>query len=442
MFETLTEKLLSSLRTLSGKARLSEDVLDEVCRQLRTSLLEADVHVRIAKDFVESVRKKAIESRLERSLDAERQLIRIIYQELASTMGGTATALNFRVRPPAVIMVVGLQGSGKTTTLVKLARFIQAKEKKSILVASLDVYRPAAIQQLSVLAEGLGIKAFDNLHIQSVRDRALLAKEEAIRGLYDVLLVDTAGRLHIDENLMGELSDLATLFDPAETMLVVDAMTGQDAVNVATRFQERVPITGIILTKLDGDTRGGAALSVKAVTGCPIKFIGTGEKPADLEVFHPDRLASRILDMGDILSLAEKASDTIAPEDAAAIAKKAKKNAFTLGDFHTHLQQIKKMGSFENLMKFLPGMGQLSKQLQGVTPPDTELKKIEAIILSMTPAERMDHHLMDGSRRRRISRGSGTKVEDVNRLMKQFLEARKMMTRLAKSPMGKRRPVW
>lgn len=442
MFESLTEKLLGSLRILTNKSRLSEEVLDEICRQVKTNLLEADVHVRVAKDFVDSVRKKVIDARLEKSLDAERQLIRIIYQELATTMGSTSAGLNFRVRPPAVFMVVGLQGSGKTTTLIKLARHIQSKEKKSILVASLDVYRPAATEQLEVLASSIGIKNFESSQVQSVRHRALLAKEEAIRGLYDVLLVDTAGRLHIDDTLMGELADLAILFEPAEILLVVDAMTGQDAVNVAIGFQERVPLTGVVLTKLDGDSRGGAALSVRAVTGCPIKFVGTGEKPQDLEVFHPDRLASRILDMGDILSLAERAQESIAPEDAAAIAKKTKKNAFSLGDFYAHLQQIKKMGSFENLMKFLPGMGQVSKQLQGMAPPDTELKKIEAIILSMTPQERSDHNVIDGSRRKRISRGSGTKVEDVNRLMKQFLEARKMMTRLAKTPMGKRRSMW
>ena len=270
----------------------------------------------------------------------------------------------------------------------------------------------------------------------------MLAKEEAVKGLYEVLLVDTAGRLHVDEPMMVELAELGDLFEPAETLLVIDSMTGQDAVNVATSFQERIPLSGVILTKLDGDSRGGAALSVKAVTGCPIKFVGTGEKPQDFEVFHPDRLASRILDMGDILSLAEKAQASIPAEDALAIAKKAKKNAFTLADFYTHLQQIRKMGSFENLLKFLPGMGRFSNQLKGMAPPDTELKKIEAIILSMTPQERVDHRLIDGSRRRRISKGSGTQVEDINRLMKQFLEARKMMTRLVNSPMGKRRSMW
>ncbi|MBI1859796.1 MAG: signal recognition particle protein [Deltaproteobacteria bacterium] len=442
MFDSLTEKLLGALRSFNGKSRISEEILDETCRQLRTSLLEADVHVRVVKDFVDAVRSKAAQQNIQKSLDAERQLIRIIYHELAHIMGGKATALNFRVRPPAVFVVVGLQGSGKTTSLIKLAQYIRAREKKSILVASLDVYRPAAIEQLKILADGVNIKTFDNTSVTSVRDRAILAKEEAIKGLYDCLLVDTAGRLHIDDNLMDELGELNTLFDPAETLLVVDSMTGQDAVTVATTFQERVPLTGVILTKLDGDTRGGAALSVKAVTGCPIKFVGTGEKPEDFEVFHPDRFASRILDMGDILSLAEKAQSTIEPEEAERLAKKVKKNAFSLGDFYNHLQQIKKMGSFENLIKFLPGMGQVSKQLQGMAPPDTELKKIEAIILSMTPSERTDHNILDGSRRRRIAAGSGTKVEDVNRLMKQFLEARKMMTRLTKSPMGKRRALW
>jgi len=258
----------------------------------------------------------------------------------------------------------------------------------------------------------------------------------------DVLLVDTAGRLHIDNEMMDEVSELAQVFQPAEILLVIDGMTGQDAVKIASSFNERLALSGLILTKLDGDARGGAALSVRAVTGVPIKFVGIGEKSADFEVFHPDRLASRILDMGDLLSLAEKATTTLDPEETLKLATKAKKNDFTLADFYSHLQQIKKMGSFENLMKFLPGMGQMTKQFKDMAPPDTELKKIEAIIQSMTPNERVDHNLLDGSRRKRIAAGSGTKVEDINKLMKQFLEARKMMTRLTKMSLGKRNRMW
>lgn len=442
MFESLTEKLLGTLRTLSGKSRLTEEVLDEVCRQLRTNLLEADVNVKVVKDFIESVRQKALGAEVQKSLTPEQHFIRIVYNELAQMMGAKATPLNFNVRPPAVIMMCGLQGSGKTTSTIKLARYIQETLKKSVMVASIDIYRPAAIDQLRTLAKQLEIDHFESPVTDSARDRSVLAKEEAIRKNIQVLLVDTAGRLHVDNEMMDEITELSAVFEPIETLLVIDAMTGQDAVRIAASFQERLALTGLILTKLDGDARGGAALSVRAVTGCPIKFIGVGEKPQDLEPFHPDRMASRILDMGDLLSLAEKASSTLDLEETLKLAKKVKKNDFTLADFYTHIQQIKKMGSFENLLKFLPGMGQMTKQFKGMTPPDTELKKIEAIIRSMTPIERVDHAILDGSRRKRIALGSGTKVEDVNRLVKQFLEARKMMNRLTKTAMGKRGRMW
>jgi len=442
MFDSLTQKLVSTLRVISGKNRLTEEVLDEACRQLRTTLIEADVNVKVVKDFVQAVRSRSLGTEVQKSLSPEQHFIRIVYEELANVMGGKVVPLNFRVRPPAVFMMVGLQGTGKTTTTAKLARLLKEKEKKRVLVASLDVYRPAAIEQLKILVEPLGVDVFQSPVTDSVRARALLAQEEAIRQNAEVLLLDTAGRLHVDQQMMSELEELAGHFKPAETLLVVDAMSGQAVVGVAESFQKNLELTGIVMTKLDGDTRGGAALSVRAVTGCPIKLVGVGEKTTDLELFHPDRTASRILDMGDLLSLAEKAQSTLDPAESIKIAKKIKKNDFTLADFFTHLQQIKKMGSFENLMKFLPGMGQMTAQLKGMTPPDTELKKIEAIILSMTPAERTDHDLLDASRRRRIASGSGTGVPDVNRLVKQFMEARKMMTRMAKSPMGKRRGMW
>jgi len=440
MFESLTEKLLGSLRKISGKAILSKELLDETCKDLRTNLLEADVNVKVTKDFINNIREKALGQEVQKSLRPEQQFIRIVYDELTKIMGSQAEPLNFKVRPPATFMVVGLQGSGKTTSLIKLAKHI--KEKEKVLVASLDVYRPAAIEQLKVLAEQENIDHFDCPEMESVSQRSLLAQDEALKLNADVLLVDTAGRLHVDEAMMEEVESLSSQLSPAEILLVVDAMTGQDAVQVAGSFKDRIPLSGVIMTKLDGDARGGAALSVRAVTGCPIKFVGTGEKTEDLEVFHPDRMASRILDMGDLLSLAEKAQGALDPTETLKLAKKVKKNDFTLADFYIHLQQIKKMGSFENLLKFLPGMGKMNKQLKNMTPPDTELKKIEAIILSMTPQERVNHAILDASRRRRIAGGSGTEVADVNRLVKQFLSARKMMAKLMKSPMGKRNRMW
>ncbi|MCB0403471.1 MAG: signal recognition particle protein [Bdellovibrionales bacterium] len=443
MFENLTEKILETLRTLGGKMVFTEDILDEVCRQLRKNLLEADVNVKVVKDFIESVRAKCVGIEIKKSFTPEQQFIRIVYDELAALMGGSATPLNFKVRPPAVFLVAGLQGAGKTTTVGKLAKHLKEVHKKNVMVASVDVYRPAALEQLKTVAAPLGVEHFESPVVDSARHRAVLAKDEAIRLGMDVLLLDTAGRLHIDEEMMAEIEDISSELSPAEVLLVLDAMTGQDAVQIATSFQERLPLTGIVLTKLDGDARGGAALSVRAVTGCPVKFVGMGERSADLEVFHPDRIASRILDMGDLLSLAEKAKDTLDPAESLKLARKVKKNDFTLADFYVHLQQIKKMGSFENLMRFLPGMGQLKNQLKTMSPPDTELRKIEAIILSMTPEERVNHALLNASRRRRIASGSGTRVEDINRLVKQFLEARKMMSRMAKkSGMGKRMRMW
>ncbi len=442
MFESLTDKLIQTLRTVSGKTRLTEEVLDEACRQLRTNLLDADVNVKVVKDFVQAVREKAMATEVQKSLTPEQHFIRIVYEELRQIMGGKAAELNLRVRPPAVFLMVGLQGSGKTTSSVKLAKHLRDKEKKRVLLASVDIYRPAAIEQLKVQAETQQLETFESPIIDSVRARAMLAKETAIRQNAEILIIDTAGRLHVDEAMMEELQDLNSFFGPAEVLLVLDGMTGQDAVQIAGQFQERLPLTGAILTKLDGDSRGGAALSVRAVTGCPIKFIGVGEKPQDLDVFHPDRMASRILDMGDLLSLAEKAKSTLDPAESLKLAKKVKKNEFTLGDFYLHLQQIKKMGSFENLLKFLPGMGQMAKQIRQMPPPDAELRKIEAIILSMTPNERADHNVLDGSRRKRIARGSGTEVQDVNRLVKQFLEARRVMSKMSKLPMGKRGGLW
>lgn len=441
MFESLSEKILLTLRGLSQKTRLTPEVLDEVCSSLKTNLIDADIHVKVVKDFIQSVREKAMGVEVQKSLTPEQHFIRIVYEELSLVMGSQAAELNLCSRPPVVILVVGLQGSGKTSSVVKLARYLNT-QKKEVLAASVDIYRPAAIEQLRVQLKSLGIDSFESPVIESARERALLAQKEAIQRNMDVLIIDTAGRLHIDEAMMDEVHELSSVLDPTEILLVIDSMTGQDAVRIAESFRDRIPLTGIVLTKLDGDARGGAALSVKAVTGCPIKFVGVGEKPSDLEVFHPNRMASRILDMGDLLSLAEKAATTLDVEESLKLAKKVKKNDFTLADFYLHMQQIQKMGSLENLMKFLPGMGQITRQLKGAPPPDSEIKKIEAIILSMTPSERVDHTLLNGNRRKRIARGSGTRVEDINRLVKQFLEARKMMSRFTKSPMGKRRALW
>ncbi len=443
MFENLTQKFLETFRIISGRPKITEQILDEVCRQLRTLLLEADVNVKVIKDFVQNIREKVLSTqKFEKSMNAEQHFIRVVYKELAQIMGEKFEPLNFQAKPPAVFLLVGLQGTGKTTSILKLANYLKEKEKKSIMAVSVDIYRPAAIEQLNTLMTRNGFEHFNSPILDSVRERALLAKEEAIRKNLDVLLIDTAGRLHIDTEMMDEISDLVSLLSPAETLLVLDAMTGQDAVKVAVTFNEKVPLSGIILTKMDGDARGGAALSIRAVTGCPIKFIGTGEKAEDWEVFYPDRLASRILDMGDLLSLAEKAKTVLDKEESIKLVKKIKKNDFTLADFYFQLQQIKKIGSFENILKFMPGVGKFTKELENMSPPDDELKKIEAIILSMTPEERGNHAIIDGSRRKRIAKGSGTEVQDVNRLLKQFLEARKIMNRFANSSMGKRRPLW
>lgn len=442
MFEALTERLLSSLRTLSGKSRFSEEMLDEVCREIKTSLLEADVHVKVVRDFIQAVRTKALSQEVQRSLSHEQHFIRIVYAELANIMGTEAAPLNWRVRPPAVFLMAGLQGSGKTTTTIKLANYLKTREKKRVMVASVDLHRPAAMDQLETLAGQVGVDCFLSPMVDSPKARALLAKETAIRQGAEVLILDTAGRLQIDHSLMEEIQDLQTSLQPAEVLLVIDSMTGQEAASIAAGFQESLALTGVVLTKLDGDTRGGAALSVRAVTGCPIKFIGVGEKPGDLEVFHPDRMASRILDMGDLLSLAEKATHVLDPQESVKLVKKAKKNDFTLGDFYGHIQQIKKMGSFENLIKFLPGGGQMANQIRTMPPPDAEFRKIEAIILSMTPKERADHAILDASRRRRIAAGSGTEVQDINRLVRQFMEAKKAMGRLMKGGMGKRGGMW
>ena len=428
MFDSLTSKLESTFKKLRGRGKLSEADLDEALKEIRNALLEADVNIKVAKAFCDNVKQKAIGMQVIKSLSPGQMVIKYVHDELIETLGEHAP-LNIRNAPPVVILLAGLQGSGKTTTCGKLAKYLKEELHRTPLLVSVDVYRPAAIEQLKTVGRNLGIDVFDSSADQKPLAIAQGALNHARAAAMDTLIIDTAGRLQIDEQLMDELADIVELVEPHEILLVVDAMTGQEAVNVAKGFDERLEIDGVILTKLDGDARGGAALSVKTVTGKPIKFIGVGEKSDALEVFYPDRMASRILGMGDVLSLIEKASKQVSEEEAKKLHKKLKKNEFTLEDFHSQLQSIKRMGSIGSLMKMMPGMGQLAKQVDD-EKAEREMKRVEAMILSMTPAERNDHELINGNRRKRIASGSGTSVEEVNKLLEQFTMMRKMMKKL------------
>ena len=421
-FDGLSARLQEITRKLSGKARISEGDLKEVLREVKLALLEADVNYKIVKDFVKVIEEKAIGQDVLKSLTPGQQVVKIVKDELVSLLGGEESKINFTPNPPTVIMLVGLQGSGKTTTAGKLANIIRKQGKKPLLVAC-DVYRPAAIQQLQVVGKQLDIPVYVN---ENSKDVTLIAKQaysQAISKLNDVVIIDTAGRLQIDEALMQELKDLKSNVKPHEILLVVDSMTGQDAVNIADTFNQELGIDGIVLTKLDGDTRGGAALSVKKVTGRPIKFAATGEKLSDIEVFHPERMASRILGMGDVLSIIEKAEETLDLEEAAKLEKKLRKQSFDLDDYLTQLRQMKKMGSFSSILKMLPGMN----KLKDVEVDDKEFVRIEAIICSMTMEERRNPKILNGQRRLRIAKGSGTTVEQINKFMKSFELTQKMM---------------
>ena len=421
-FDGLSARLQEITRKLSGKARISEGDLKEVLREVKLALLEADVNYKIVKDFVKVIEEKAIGQDVLKSLTPGQQVVKIVKDELVSLLGGEESKINFTPNPPTVIMLVGLQGSGKTTTSGKLANIIRKQGKKPLLVAC-DVYRPAAIKQLQVVGKQLDIPVYVN---ETTKDVTLIAKQaysQAISKLNDVVIIDTAGRLQIDEELMQELKDLKLNVKPHEILLVVDSMTGQDAVNIADTFNQELGIDGIVLTKLDGDTRGGAALSVKKVTGRPIKFAATGEKLSDIEVFHPERMASRILGMGDVLSIIEKAEETFDMEETAKLEKKLRKQSFDLDDYLTQLRQMKKMGSFSSILKMLPGMN----KLKDVEVDDKEFVKIEAIICSMTMEERRNPKILNGQRRLRIARGSGTTVEQINKFMKSFELTQKMM---------------
>ena len=437
IFEGLADRLQETFKKLRGHGKLTEDDVNEAMREVRMALLEADVNFKVVKDFVKRVKERAIGQDVLGTLTPAQVVIKIVNEELTELMGGTQSRINISSNPPTVIMMVGLQGAGKTTTAGKLGLSLKKQGKHPLLVAA-DIYRPAAVKQLQVIGGQLDIPVFA---MEPGTDAVTIAKSAipyANSHAADVVIIDTAGRLHINEELMQELKSIKAEVRPHEILLVVDAMTGQDAVNVAESFNGDLGLDGVVLTKLDGDARGGAALSVKAVTGCPIKFVGMGEKLEALEPFYPDRMASRILGMGDVLSLIEKAQSVYDIEEAKKMEKKFRKDEFTLDDFLSQLQQVRKMGSFEQILGMLPGMGNIKKQLEGVDVDfnGKEIKHVEAIIRSMTPAERGDITLINGSRRKRIALGSGTRVQDVNKVIKQFADMKKMMKKMKKMQGG------
>jgi len=425
MFESLTEKLGRTFKDLRGHGRLSEKNIQDALKDVRMALLEADVNYKVVKRLVEDIRQRAVGQEVLESLTPGQQVIKVVNEELIRLMGETGHELNLTGRSPFVFMLVGLQGSGKTTTAAKLARHLKRKGRNPYLVPA-DVYRPAAIDQLTRLGAQIDIPVHPSTQDRRPEDLCAEAIRQGAAAGSDILLLDTAGRLHVDEALMEELVRIKEAVSPAEILFVADAMTGQDAVSVAKRFDELLDLTGVVLTKTEGDARGGAALSIRAVTGKPVKFVGVGEKLDALEPFHPERMASRMLGMGDMLSLIEKAQSDFDEEEALKLQDKIKKREFDLEDFRQQLKQVKKLGSLESILGMLPGMGQL-KQLKKMKPDEKELVKVEAIINSMTREERRNHKMINGSRRKRIARGSGTKVQDVNRLLKNFAQTKKMM---------------
>ncbi|MBT9176098.1 MAG: Signal recognition particle protein [Firmicutes bacterium] len=434
MFKALGERLQATFKKLRGKGKLTEQDVTEALREVRMALLEADVNLKVVRDFVAAVKERAVGQAVFESLTPGQHVIKIVHEELIKLLGGSTSRINLSPNPPSVLMLVGLQGSGKTTQAGKLARLLRKNGRHPLLVAC-DVYRPAAIDQLETLGRQLDIPVFSMRESKNPVEIARAAKESAMRQGRDLVIIDTAGRLHIDERLMQELQDICEAVHPHEILLVVDAMTGQDAVTVAEAFDKAISIDGIVMTKLDGDARGGAALSAKAVTGKPIKYIGVGERLDALEVFHPDRMASRILGMADVLSLIERAEEALDVKRAAELEQKLRSQTFTLEDFLTQLQEIRNMGPLDQLLGRVPGFAQ-AKQLQNMQIDERELKRVEAVIFSMTKRERQRPEMIDGSRRKRIALGSGTSVQDVNRLLKQFEQTRKMMKTFA--DMGKR----
>ncbi|ODS24851.1 signal recognition particle protein [Candidatus Endobugula sertula] len=437
MFHNLTGRLSKSLKKISGKGRLSHANIQDALRDVRKALLEADVALPVVKDFINSVRKRAVGQEVARSLNPSQQFIKIVQSELTEMMGKANETLNLAAQPPAVILMAGLQGAGKTTSVAKLARYLKDREKKKVMVVSADVYRPAAIKQLETLAEQVDATFFPSTTEQKPETIAKEAIVAAKKQHLDVVIVDTAGRLAIDDVLMAEIQCLQKAINPIETLFVIDAMIGQDAVNTAKAFNEALPLTGVILTKADGDARGGAALSVRATTGKPIKFLGIGEKVDALEPFHPDRLASRILGMGDVLSLIEEVERTVDKEKAQKLVEKVQKGTrFDLNDLKEQFQQMSNMGGMGTMLEKMPGMGDMSQMLEKADMA-SQLKKMEVIIDSMTPAERKNPDMLNGSRKRRITMGSGTRVQDLNRLLKQYKQMAKMMKKMKGGGMAK-----
>ncbi len=435
-FEGLAEKLQNTFKKLRGKGKISEKDLKEALREVKLALLEADVNYKVVKDFIANIKKRSLGEEVMESLTPGQQVIKIVKEEMTELMGGIESKIVFANKPPTILMLVGLQGAGKTTTAGKLSGLLCKQGKNPLLIAC-DIYRPAAIEQLQVVGDSLGISVFSMRNHKSPVDIAKAGVEYARENNKDLVIIDTAGRLHIDEGLMDELRNIKNSTSPTEILLVVDAMTGQDAVTVSESFNDQLGIDGIILTKLDGDTRGGAALSVRAVTGKPIKYVGMGEKLDDLEIFHPDRMASRILGMGDVLSLIEKAQVNFDEKKAIELEKKLRSQQFTFEDFLEQLQQVKNMGSLGDILGMLPGIN--SKKLKGIEVDDHQLIQTEAIINSMTKGERMNPSIINASRRKRIALGSGTKVQDVNKLIKSFEQTKKMMKQISSMEKGSKK---
>ena len=435
MFDQLTQKLQKVFKDLRGEGRLSAEHIEEALKEIRMALLEADVNFKVVKQFVESVKTKALGQDVLNSLTPGQQVIKVVRDELLEMLGGESAGLNFPPKRPNVFLIVGLQGSGKTTSTGKLARWLNRNGHRAYLL-SIDIYRPAAREQLAILGKDLGVPVYPGVGAEDPLKLCRSALREAENSGCDVLLIDTAGRLHIDEELMQELRHVKQAVNPAEILFVADAMTGQDAVKSAQEFHSQLGLTGVILTKMDGDARGGAALSIKTVTGQPVKFVGVGEKADALEPFYPDRLVSRILGMGDVLSLIEKAQEAIDQEQAVELEKKLREDTFTLEDFRDQLRQMRKLGPLEQILGMLPQVGPF-KDLNKVKVDEKELVHIEAIINSMTPRERAHHQIINGSRRKRIARGSGTSVQKVNQLLKQYVQARKMMKQMSGGMMAR-----
>lgn len=437
-FEGLSERLQATLSKMRGKGKISETDVKEMMREVRLALLEADVNFKVVKQFVNDVKERAVGQDVMKSLTPGQQVVKIVHEELTNLMGSDVVPISFSQKPPTVVMMVGLQGAGKTTTTGKLANLIRKKHNRSPLLVAADIYRPAAIKQLETLGKQLDLPVFslgDQVKPEEIVTKAL---EYAKTNHHDFVLIDTAGRLHIDETLMGELENVKTIAKPNEIFLVVDSMTGQDAVNVADSFNEKLGITGVVLTKLDGDTRGGAALSIKAVTGAPIKFVGLGEKLDALEPFHPERMASRILGMGDVLSLIEKAETQMDQDAARELESKIRDASFTFDDFIEQLGQVKNMGPIDELLSMLPGAGKM-KGLKNVQIDEKQLDHVEAIIRSMTKHERANPEVLNASRRKRIAKGSGRSIQEVNRLIKQFDDMKKLMKQMSGQMKGKKK---